>query len=133
MKEFKQKLYEWSIILMVACVSVYLVVNVTLKNTDIKTSEQIKKSADNIEKINGAIDSQNQKILTIKEQLMFLDSGQAVYVQAIKENTKWQQINYSQLEQIKLLYNEKINTAGNYNYGQIDSFFSAKYNQQGNR
>lgn len=130
MKEFKQKLYEWSIILMVACVSVYLVVNVTLKNTDIKTSEQIKKSADNIEKINQAIDSQNQKIYTIKEHLMFLDSGQAVYVEAIKENTRWQQINYNQLQQLKLLYNEKINTAGSYNYGQIDSFFATKYNRE---
>jgi hypothetical protein len=130
MKTFKQKLIEWSIILLVACVSVFLVVNLTMKNTDLMASKEIKKSAEGIKNIQDAIQMQQQYIYDINQQLSSMDTAQNRYIDAIKENTRWQQINYKQLQQLRLLYDEKINTAGNYNYGQIDSFFSAKYNKQ---
>jgi len=129
MKTFKQKLYEYTIIILVACMAVFLVVNLTMKTTDMKSAEEIKKSGESIKNIETNLNIQQDYLNTIYDQLQKIDTNQNTYLQALRDNTKWQQINYRQMEQIRLLYDEKINTAGNYNYNQIDSFFSARYKQ----
>lgn len=129
MKNFKQTLVEWSIILLVACMSVFLVVNLTMKNEDRKVSEEIRKNFSTIQGLSNDIGVQQESIDEINRHLWDMDSSQAIYMQAIKDNTKWQQINYRQMQQLRSIYNEKINTAGSYNYSQIDSFFAEKYHK----
>lgn len=129
MRNFKQKLYEYTIIILVACMAVFLVVNLTMKTTDMKSAEEIKKSGEIIKNVETDLKIQQDYLNTIHEQINRIDTNQNNYLQALKENTRWQQINYRQMEQIRLLYDEKINTAGSYNYNQIDSFFSARYKQ----
>ncbi len=132
MKSFKQKLYEYTIIILVACMAVFLVVNLTMKTTDLKSAEEIKKSSENIKSIQNTLVDQQQSLDIINEQLMAMDTTQAIYLDALRENTRWQQMNYKKMQQLRQLYDEKINTANNYSYNQIDSFFSAKYRQRKN-
>lgn len=129
MKNFKQTLVEWSIILLVACMSVFLVVNLTMKNQDRKVSEEIRKNFTTIQELSNNVATQQESIDQINQHLWDMDTSQATYLQALKENTRWQQINYKQMQQLRSIYNEKINTAGSYNYSQIDSFFAEKYHK----
>jgi hypothetical protein len=129
MKNFKQTLVEWSIILLVACMSVFLVVNITMKNQDRKVSEEIRKNFTTIQELSNNVATQQESVDQINQHLWDMDTSQATYLQALKENTRWQQINYKQMQQLRSIYNEKINTAGSYNYSQIDSFFAEKYHK----
>lgn len=132
MRNFKQKLYEYTIITLVACMAVFLVVNLTMKSTDLKSAEEIKKSSENIKNIQTTLNDQQVSLNIINEQLLEIDTTQSMYIDALKENTRWQQMNYKKMQQLRELYDEKINTASNYNYTQIDSFFSAKYRHRKN-
>lgn len=130
MRTFKQKLYEYTIIILVACMAVFLVVNLTMKSTDLKSAEEIRKASENIKTIDTILNSQQQSLDMISEQLSRIDTTNEIYLSALRENTKWQQMNYNKMRQLRELYDEKINTANSYNYGQIDSFFANKYRRR---
>lgn len=122
-----KRLVEFSITLIVACVCVFFVVKYTISSPHSKIAEQLGMHNASIERLSNSIDTQTNMIQNINDNISNLDSSQDKYIQAIKENTKWQQINYRQMQKLKANYDEKVKSASSYNYRQVDSFFASRY------
>jgi septal ring factor EnvC (AmiA/AmiB activator) len=129
MKDMKNKFLEWFIALAVASVCIFFIVNYTMKGSNGAVAAELKENNEKIERVEYKLGEQQMQLNMINEQLFELDTNQNKYIQAIKENTRMQYLNYRQMQQIKSLYNEKINTANSYNYRQVDSFFSNRYDK----
>jgi hypothetical protein len=127
MESIKKKIIEWVITLTVACVCVFFMVNYVMKGSDGRVAMELQAHNENMKRIQYDIGNQQISLNMINEQLFELDTNQNKYIQAIKENTRWQQINYKQMQKLKDIYSEKINSANSYNYRQVDSFFSNRY------
>lgn len=127
MKNMKNKLVEWLIVLVVAFAAVFFVVTKTIKGTNVQVALQLDKQSEKLEQISTDVIMNQQSILMVNDLIVDMDTNQAKYLNAIKENTRWQQINYQQMLKLKTLYDEKINSVSNYNYNQVDSFFANRY------
>lgn len=127
MKNMKNKLVEWLIVLVVAFTAVFFVVTKTIKGTNVQVALQLDKHSEKLEQISNDVIMNQQSILLVNDLIVDMDTNQAKYLNAIKENTRWQQINYQQMLKLKTLYDEKINSVSNYNYNQVDSFFANRY------
>lgn len=127
MKNMKNKLVEWLIVLVVAFAAVFFVVTKTIKGTNVQVALQLEKQSKDLEQISSDVIMNQQSILMVNDLIVDMDTNQAKYLNAIKENTRWQQINYQQMLKLKTLYDEKINSVSNYNYNQVDSFFANRY------
>lgn len=127
MKNMKNKLVEWLIVLVVAFVAVFFVVTKTIKGSNVQVALQLDRQSEKLEQISSDVIMNQQSILMVNDLIVDMDTNQAKYLNAIKENTRWQQINYQQMLKLKTLYDEKINSVSNYNYNQVDSFFANRY------
>lgn len=127
MKNMKNKLVEWLIVLVVAFAAVFFVVTKTIKGTNLQVALQLDKQSEKLEQINNDVIMNQQSILLVNDLIVHMDSNEAKYINAIRENTRWQQINYQQMLKLKMIYDEKINSVNNYNYNQVDSFFANRY------
>jgi len=127
MKNMKNKLVEWLIVLVVAFTAVFFVVTKTIKGTNVQVALQLEKQSKDLEQISSDVMLNQQSILMVNDLIVDMDTNQAKYLNAIKENTRWQQINYQQMLKLKTIYDEKINSVSNYNYNQVDSFFANRY------
>jgi septal ring factor EnvC (AmiA/AmiB activator) len=76
-------------------------------------------------KVNVINDDQNE----IKSKIQTFEENQSVFLDMIKHNNDLLEQNNRDLRTLKKAYSEKINTVGNYNYKQLDSFFAARYKQ----
>ena len=123
----KNKLVEWLIVLVVAFTAVFFVVTKTIKGTNVQVALQLEKQSKDLEQISSDVMLNQQSILMVNDLIVDMDTNQAKYLNAIKENTRWQQINYQQMLKLKTIYDEKINSVSNYNYNQVDSFFANRY------
>ena len=123
----KNKLVEWLIVLVVAFAAVFFVVTKTIKGTNVQVALQLEKQSKDLEQISSDVIMNQQSILMVNDLIVDMDTNQAKYLNAIKENTRWQQINYQQMLKLKTLYDEKINSVSNYNYNQVDRFFANRY------
>ena len=99
----------------------------TIKGTNVQVALQLDKHSEKLEQISSDVIMNQQSILMVNDLIVDMDTNQAKYLNAIKENTRWQQINYQQMLKLKTLYDEKINSVSNYNYNQVDSFFANRY------
>jgi hypothetical protein len=127
MKNMKNKLVEWLIVLVVAFAAVFFVVTKTIKGSNVQVALQLDRQSEKLEQISNDVIMNQQSILMVNDLIVDMDTNQAKYLNAIKENTRWQQINYQQMLKLKTLYDEKINSVSNYNYNQVDSFFANRY------
>lgn len=127
MKNMKNKLVEWLIVLVVAFAAVFFVVTKTIKGSNVQVALQLDKQSEKLEQISNDVIMNQQSILMVNDLIVDMDTNQSKYLNAIKENTRWQQINYQQMLKLKTLYDEKINSVSNYNYNQVDSFFANRY------
>lgn len=123
----KNKLVEWLIVLVVAFAAVFFVVTKTIKGSNVQVALQLDKQSEKLEQISNDVIMNQQSILMVNDLIVDMDTNQSKYLNAIKENTRWQQINYQQMLKLKTLYDEKINSVSNYNYNQVDSFFANRY------
>lgn len=127
MKNMKNKLVEWLIVLVVAFIAVFFVVTKTIKGTNVQVALELDKQSEKLEQISNDVIMNQQSIVMVNDLIVDMDTNQSKYLNAIKENTRWQQINYQQMLKLKTIYDEKINSVSNYNYNQVDSFFANRY------
>ncbi len=90
-----------------------------IKQTD-KDNKQLELRADSFAKANIILKAQMDSIVKYHDQ-QFID--------LIKKNNDLMQQNNNSLNQLKKMYNEKINSIGNYNTTQLDSFFTNRYKE----
>jgi hypothetical protein len=122
------KIGEYLLLIGIACLIIYGFMNKFIGDPK-EQKEEIKQAKQEI-KIN------NQKIDSIKLDQNFLlsriyevEKNQLMFYSLIDENNKLIVKNNKELNNLKRIYNEKINNINSYNYKQLDSFFTNRYSE----
>lgn len=90
--------------------------NGTIKDVLIENA-RIQKKIDSVQ--------ENNKFLT--HRFYEMEERQITFNKAINKNNDLISQNNTEMAKLKKIYNEKINTASTYSISQLDSFFSARY------
>lgn len=123
----RQHLIEYGFATLLICVAVWLFVgrNVASGNEEVKA--EVQRTHGTVNQIQSQIDSVRARQDLIVERTAQLEQAQRQTLQLLETGNSLLLQNKRAIEKIRLDNNEKISGAANYNYQQLDSFFSSRY------
>jgi hypothetical protein len=123
----RQHLIEYGFATVLIAVVVWFVVSKNMQATNKEVKAEVEKTHNTVNQIQSRIDSvrayqdlliqkTNQLEVAQQQTMHLIETGNSLLIQ-----------NRRAIEKIRLENNEKITGAANYNYKQLDSFFSSRY------
>ena len=94
---------------------------------------EIKQTLKDNKKIESKVDSLKSDNMFIVERMYELEKKQAMFFELIDQNNNLIRENNKELQKLKRIYNEKINSISSYNTNQLDSFFANRYKEYYNK
>lgn len=94
---------------------------------------EIKQTLKNNKKIESKVDSLKEDNKFIVERMYELEKRQTMFFDLINQNNDLIKENNKELQKLKKIYNEKINSVSSYNISQLDSFFADRYKDYYNK
>lgn len=94
---------------------------------------EIKQTLKDNKKIESKVDSLKMDNKFIVERMYELEKRQTMFFDLINQNNDLIKENNKELQKLKKIYNEKINSISGYNVSQLDSFFANRYKEYYNK
>ena len=125
--KWTQSLIEYGTATILIAVVVWFVVNKNLGSTNQEIKQEVQKTNTAVNKLQSQIDSVRLFQDLLIQKTYELESSQDETNKLIEKNNTLLYQNKLAIEKIRITHNEKINSASNYNYHELDSFFSSRY------
>lgn len=125
--KWRQSLIEYGTATILIAVVVWFVVNKNLGSTNQEIKQEVQKTNTTISNLQNQIDSVRLFQDLLIQKTYELENAQDETKQMIQRGNNLLYQNKLAIEKIRIDYNEKINNASNYNYHELDSFFSSRY------
>ncbi len=122
-----QNLIEYGFATVLIAVVVWFVVNKNVTSTNLEVKSEVQKTQNTVNQLQSQIDTVRLYQDLLIDRTYLLENQQHVTNQLIERNNSLLMQNRLAIEKIRLENNEKISNASNYNYSQLDSFFSSRY------
>ena len=125
--KWRQSLIEYGTATILIAVVVWFVVNKNLGSTNQEIKQEVQKTNTTVSKLQSQIDSVRLFQDLLIQKTYELESSQEETKNMVERGNSLLYQNKLAIEKIRIDYNEKINNASNYNYHELDSFFSSRY------
>jgi hypothetical protein len=123
----RQNLIEYGFATVIIAVVVWFVVSKNMESTNHEVKAKVEETNNSVNQLQSKIDSVKAYQDILVDKTRQLELAQQQTMQLIETGNNLLVQNRRAIEKIRLENNEKITGAANYNYKQLDSFFSSRY------
>lgn len=127
--KWRQNLIEYGTATILIAVVVWFVVNKNMDSSNQEIKQEVEQTHGTVQRLQTQIDSVMLFQGLLVQKTNELEATQEATQRLIEKGNSLLYQNVLAIEKIKIEYNEKVNAASNYNYHELDSFFTNRYKE----